>query len=150
MTVLRQIETLQPGDRQALLGIASVYQRRREFDEALEVLHELLLREPHDPKVLERVGQVYTDKRDIPRALEYLHAAENEVDPRNVEDVDALTHRLALAYHHGKIYATAEKLFHRVGESGRSAAFYFDFGVTLEGLGKASPSQETLCEERTD
>ncbi|KAG7391401.1 hypothetical protein PHYPSEUDO_004936 [Phytophthora pseudosyringae] len=135
MAILQHIEALQPGDRQALVGIASVYQRQREFDHALEVLGEALAREPRDSMLLQRMGEVYTDKRDISKALEYFHAAEREVDPKNVREVDALMHRLALAYHHGGELKTAEQFFKRVSE--RSAVFYFDFGVTLEKLGKA-------------
>ncbi|KAE9317412.1 hypothetical protein PF001_g6867 [Phytophthora fragariae] len=131
-----RIETLQPGDRFALVGMASIYQRRKEFDRALEVLGEALAQTPEDPKLLQRIGEVYTDRREVSKALEFLQAAERQMHAMGVDEVDQLTHRLALAYHHGGDFATAEKMFDRVGEGGRTAAFYFDFGVTLEKLGK--------------
>ncbi|KAJ8530415.1 hypothetical protein ON010_g14497 [Phytophthora cinnamomi] len=137
MDVLRHIETLQPGDRFVLVGMASILQRQRQFDRALEMLDAVLAQTPDDYKVLQRIGEVYTDMREIPKALEFLHAAERQMHTKDKSEVDALTHRLALAYHHGGDFTTAEKLFDRVGASGRSAAFYFDFGVTLENLGKA-------------
>ncbi|KAL3658168.1 hypothetical protein V7S43_016798 [Phytophthora oleae] len=136
MAVLQHIERLKPGDRQTLLGIAAVYQRQRKLDQALEVLDVLLAGEPHDPTLLQLIGEIYTEKREIPKALEYLHSAQQMISPMNIEEVDALMHRLALAYHHGKDFATADKFFNRVSLSGRSAAFYFDYGVTLEKLGK--------------
>ncbi|KAH7467042.1 putative UDP-N-acetylglucosamine--peptide N-acetylglucosaminyltransferase SEC [Phytophthora ramorum] len=136
MAILQQIETLQPGDRRVQLGIASIYRERKDFDPALEILHGVLAQDPHDHELLQRIGAVYSDKKDFPKALEYLRAAEREIDPTDVEQVDDLTHLFALVYHHGGDHATAEKLFHHVSERGRSAAFYFDFGVTLEKLGK--------------
>lgn len=140
MTVLQRIETLQPGDRFALVGMASIFQGRRDFDRALELLDVVLAQTPEDPKVLQRIGEVYTDKREIPKALEFLHAAELQMHTMDTDEVGDLSHRLALAYHHGGDFATAETLFGRVGERGRTAAFYFDFGVTLEKLGKARMS----------
>ncbi|GMF54116.1 unnamed protein product [Phytophthora fragariaefolia] len=137
MAILQHIEALQPGDRYALVGIASIHQRRREFDRALGVLDAVLAQAPGDPKLLQMIGEIYTDMREIPKALEHLKAAERQIDAMTVDEVNELTHRMALAYHHGGDFATAEKLFGRVGEGGRSAAFYFDFGVTLEKLGKA-------------
>ncbi|KUF99032.1 Coiled-coil domain-containing protein 19 [Phytophthora nicotianae] len=137
MEILQHIERQQPGDRQALVGIASVYERRREFDKALEVLSALLATEPRNVILLQRIGEVYTGKREIPKALKFLHAAEREVDPLDNAQVDSLMRGLALAYHHGGDFTMAESLFKRVGESGRSAAFYFDYGVTLDNLGKA-------------
>ncbi|KAE8879911.1 hypothetical protein PF003_g36004 [Phytophthora fragariae] len=136
LAILQRIETLQPGDRFALVGMASIYQRRKEFDRALEVLGEALAQTPEDPKLLQRIGEVYTDRREVSKALEFLQAAERQMHAMGVDEVDQLTHRLALAYHHGGDFATAEKMFDRVGEGGRTAAFYFDFGVTLEKLGK--------------
>ncbi|KAG2765849.1 hypothetical protein PC129_g3930 [Phytophthora cactorum] len=136
MEVLQHIETQQPGDRQARAGIASVYHRQKEFDKALEILDALLPAKPREFMLLQRLGEVYTDKREIPKALEFLHAAEREVDPTNIAQLDALMHGLALAYHHGGNFKIAEKFFKRVGEGGRSAAFYFDYGVTLDKLGK--------------
>ncbi|GMF64800.1 unnamed protein product [Phytophthora lilii] len=137
LAVMQQIVTLQPEDRPARLGIASIYRRRKELDSALEILEALLVQEPYDPLLLQRIGEVYSDKGDISTALEYLHAAEREIGPNDVERADMLSHTLALVYHHSGYFAKALKFFNRVGESGRSAAFYFDFGVTLEKVGKA-------------
>ncbi|ETP40550.1 hypothetical protein F442_12148, partial [Phytophthora nicotianae P10297] len=153
MEILQHTERQQPGDRQALVGIASVYERRREFDKALEVLSALLATEPRNVILLQRIGEVYTGKREIPKALKFLHAAEREVDPLDNAQVDSLMRGLALAYHHGGDFTMAESLFKRVGESGRSAAFYFDYGVTLDNLGKildaADAYNEALAIEPT-
>uniref|UniRef100_H3HCP9 Uncharacterized protein n=1 Tax=Phytophthora ramorum TaxID=164328 RepID=H3HCP9_PHYRM len=117
MAILQQIETLQPGDRRVQLGIASIYRERKDFDPALEILHGVLAQDPHDHELLQRIGAVYSDKKDFPKALEYLRAAEREIDPTDVEQVDDLTHLFALVYHHGGDHATAEKLFHHILEA---------------------------------
>lgn len=44
-------------------------------------------------------------------------------------------HELALAYHYAHDFATAEHYYRRVADVS-SAAFHFDFGVTLERRGK--------------
>ncbi|KAE9148635.1 hypothetical protein PF006_g6795 [Phytophthora fragariae] len=117
-----RIETLQPGDRFALVGMASIYQRRKEFDRALEVLGEALAQTPEDPKLLQRIGEVYTDRREVSKALEFLQAAERQMHAMGVDEVDQLTHRLALAYHHGGDFATAEKMFDRRNSARRILA----------------------------
>ncbi|KAF4034950.1 Glycosyl transferase family 41 [Phytophthora infestans] len=134
--ILEHIERQQPGDRQAQVGIASVYHRQKEYDKALDILNALLAAEPRDFMLLQRIGEVYTDMREIPKALEFLLAAEREIDPTNTAQLDTLMHGVALAYHHGRDFTTAEIFFKRVGEGGRSAAFYLDYGVTLNRLGK--------------
>ncbi|KAG1709552.1 hypothetical protein DVH05_020202 [Phytophthora capsici] len=149
LTLLQHIERLKPGDRQTLLGIAAVYQQQQKLDQALEILEILLAGEPHDPMLLQVVGEIYTEKREIPKALELLHSVERMIDPTNIEEVDALTHRLALAYHHGNDFLTAGKLFNRISINGRSAAFYFDYGVTLEKLGKILEAGDAYNEALT-
>ncbi|KAK1940514.1 putative UDP-N-acetylglucosamine--peptide N-acetylglucosaminyltransferase SEC [Phytophthora citrophthora] len=136
LAVLQTIERLKPGDRRTLLSIAAVYQRQKKFDQAVDALNVLLVDEPHDLMLLQVIGEIYTEKREIPKALEFLHSAERMINPTNIEEVDALTHRFALAYLHGKDFVTAETFFNRVSIGGRSADFYFDYGVTLEKLGK--------------
>jgi tetratricopeptide (TPR) repeat protein len=44
-------------------------------------------------------------------------------------------HELALAYHYADDFTTAERYYRRA-EDVSSAAFHFDFGVTLERRGK--------------
>ncbi|POM61123.1 UDP-N-acetylglucosamine-peptide N-acetylglucosaminyltransferase, partial [Phytophthora palmivora] len=118
MIILQQLETLQPGERQVLVGMASVYHRQGEFDKELEVLDIVLTQNPRDPKVLQRIGEIYAEKSEISKALEYLHAAERQLDLMNVEEMDALMHQLALTYHRGKDFAMAEIYFNRILEAG--------------------------------
>ncbi|RLN87143.1 hypothetical protein BBJ28_00013248 [Nothophytophthora sp. Chile5] len=143
MALLQQIEELHPGDLPARIGRATIYQRQREFDRALELLDAVLTEQPHNAELMQRVGDIYTDMRAIPQALESYQAAKRELDAEKKEDQSGLLHRMALAYHHGGDFATAETFFRRVGKRGQTAAFHFDFGVTLERLGKILEAGES-------
>ncbi|RLN66930.1 hypothetical protein BBJ29_004876 [Phytophthora kernoviae] len=137
MEILLQIEALEPRSLPARIGQAAIYHEWREFDLALGVLSQVLVQEPRNPLVLGRVGEVYLGMHNSLKALEYFQAAEKEIDPRDTVQVDELTHQIALAYHRGGNFVMAETFFQRVSEHGRSAPFFFDFGVTLGKLGKA-------------
>ncbi|RLN86837.1 hypothetical protein BBJ28_00008185 [Nothophytophthora sp. Chile5] len=144
MALLQQIEDLHPGNLPARIGRATIYQRQREFDHALELLNVALTQQPHNAELMQRVGEIYTEMRAIPQALEYYQAAKRELDAQKKVDQSELLHRMALAYHHGGDFTTAEAFFRRVGRRSQTAAFHFDFGVTLERLGKILEAGEAF------
>lgn len=81
--------------------------------------------------ILTNLGHLHYEMHDFKSSIAYFELV-LELNATRIEDMGQA---LALACHHNGDFHAAEGFYRRVEK--RSADFYFNFGVTLQNLGKA-------------
>lgn len=104
---------------------------QNEWDAALEMYARALPHLSDNADLHCNMGQLFYRLKDMPRAIESYRRALT----LNSRMLPRIAHLLALAYHFHGDFARAEQYYGLVGEQ-KTAAFHFDFAVTLERLGK--------------
>lgn len=81
--------------------------------------------------ILTNLGHLHYEMRDLSSSIAYFQ----RVLELNASRIENMGQALALACHLNGDFHAAESYYRRVEK--RTATFYFDFGVTLQSLGKA-------------
>jgi tetratricopeptide (TPR) repeat protein len=135
---LLRAKELGPRDFQTLFNLASVYEKRGEFERAEPLLTDMLEDRPDDPSVLNFYGYVLSQMRkDLPRALGMLAKA-LRAEPRNGYYLDSL----------GWIYYQMGDYARAVVELEKASEIVNDDPVILEHLGDAYAASRRFREAR--
>lgn len=133
IAVLEQLDTISPlpHERVALnSAFGVVFHEREDFDAALQYYEQALVGQPTNIYTLFNLAKLYYDRYELHQAIKHFQRL-IEIDSRLEAQC---SHMLALSYHHTQNYVLAEYYYRKSTEE--SAAYYFDFAVTLERLGK--------------
>lgn len=137
---LQELLRRQPGDAGATAALGAVLHRAGDLERARAQYETALRLRPRDGELLMNAARLSFEMGEGARSAELY---------RRALDVDGSLaagreHDVALAFHHAGEYAVAESFYRRLADQS-SAAFHFDFGVTLERRGKVwralEPSQ---------
>lgn len=115
---------------------------QKDFERALAMYERALPRLSENADLHANIGQLFYHLKDMPRAIESYKRAialDASVMPR-------VAHLVALAHHFNGDYQLAEMYYELVQT--KTAEYHFDFGVTLERLGKVRPRAPLLLSLR--